>query len=82
MKTYPIIKPYRDAMEDKYKWCIVGAPGLAWAEKVFPKLKGEDAINALWDAILMTSRVDENDPVENWNKHNDFLHENKNNSSI
>ena len=75
MKQYPIIKPYRDAMEDKYKWCIVGAPGLEWAEKVFPKLKGEDAINALWDAILMTSRVDENDPVENWNKHNAFLHE-------
>ena len=75
MKTYPIIKPYRDAAEDKFKWCIVGVPGLAWAEKVFPDLKGEEAINALWDAILYTTRVDENDPVENWNKHNAFLHE-------
>lgn len=75
MKQYPVIKPFRDASEDKYKWCIVGVPGLAWAEKVFPKLKGEEAINALWDAILFTVRVDENDPVENWNKHNAFLHE-------
>ena len=74
-KTYPVIKPFRDAVEDKYKWCIVGVPGLAWAEKVFPNLKGEDAINALWDAILETVRVDENDPIQNWQKHNDFLHE-------
>ena len=74
-KSYPIIKPYRDKMEDKYKWLIVGAPSKEWAEKVFSELKGEEAINALWDAILQTSRVDENDPVENWNKHNATLHE-------
>ncbi len=74
-KSYPIIKPYRDKIEDKYKWLIVGAPSKEWAEKVFPHLQGEEAINALWDAILMTSRVDENDPVENWNKHNATLHE-------
>ena len=73
-KSYPIIKPIRDKMEDKFKWCIIGVPGLEWAEKVFPHLKGEEAINALWDAILATTRVDENDPIENWNKHNDFLH--------
>ena len=75
VKRYGIIKPYRDQMEDKYKWCIVGVPGKAWAEKVFPSLKGEEAINALWDAILMTTRVDENDAVENWDKHNEFLRE-------
>ena len=74
-KSYKVIKPFRDAMEDKYKWCIIGVPGKAWAEKVFPDLKGEDAINALWDSILSTSRVDENDAVENWRKHNAFLHE-------
>ena len=73
MKSYPKIKPYRDAMDGRYKWCIAAVPSKAWAEKVFPKLKGEEAINALWDAILSTSRVDGNDPVENWNKHNDFL---------
>ena len=74
-KRYPIIKPYRDKMEDKYKWCIVGVPGLAWAKKVFPHLSNEEAINALWDAILYTTRVDENDPVKNWEDHNNFLHE-------
>lgn len=74
-KSYPKIKPYRDKMEDKYKWLIVGVPGKEWAEKVFPNLKGEEAINALWDAILQTSRIDENDSIENWNNHNNTLHE-------
>ncbi len=75
MKSYPKIKPYREAMDGRYKWCIAAVPSKPWAEKVFPKLKGEEAINALWDAILSTSRVDGNDPVENWNKHNTFLSE-------
>lgn len=73
MKSYPKIKKYRDAMDGRYKWCIAAVPGKAWAEKVFPNLKGEDAIEALWDAILKTSRVDGTDPVENWKKHNEFL---------
>ena len=72
-KRYPKIKKYRDAMDGKYKWCIAAVPGKAWANKVFPKLNDEDAIEALWAAILKTSRVDGNDPVKNWDDHNDFL---------
>ena len=72
-KAYPKIKKYRDASDGKYKWCIAGVPGKAWAKKVFPKLSEEEAIEKLWDAILMTSRVDGNDAVENWHKHNNFL---------
>ena len=72
-KAYPKIKKYRDASDGKYKWCIAGVPGKAWAKKVFPKLSEEEAMEKLWDAILMTSRVDGNDAVENWNKHNNFL---------
>ena len=74
MKTYPIIKPYRDKMEDRYKWVIAAVPGLGWAKKVFPGLGDEEAMEVLWAAILKTARVDENDPVENWDKHNSFIH--------
>ena len=73
MKRYPKIKKYIDAMDGKYKWCIAGAPGKAWAKKVFPKLSDEEAVDALWAAILKTSRVDGNDPVKNWDDHNKFL---------
>ena len=73
MRTYKKIKKYRDMADGKYKWVIAGVPGKAWARKVFPDLKDDEAIEALWKAILKTSRVDGNDPVENWNKHNNFL---------
>ena len=72
-KSYPKIKKYRDAVDGKYKWVIAAVPSKAWAKKVFPKLSEEEAVEKLWEAILMTSRVDGNDPVENWNKHNEFL---------
>ena len=66
------VKPYRDMMDAKYKWCIAAVPSIAWAEKVFPNLKGQDAVEALWEAILKTSRVDGH-ACENWDKHNEEL---------
>jgi len=64
-----IIKPIRDKMENKYKWCIAAVPGEAWAKKVFPGLKKNAAMEKLWEAILFTSRVDD-DPVASWDAHN------------
>ena len=72
-KIYQKIKKYRDMADGKYKWCIAGVPCKPWAKKVFPDLEENEAVEKLWEAILMTSRVDGNDPVENWNKHNDFM---------
>ena len=72
-KGYPKVKPYREAIDGKYKWCIAAVPSKPWAKKVFPKLSEEEAIEQLWAAILKTSRVDGNDPVKNWEEHNAFL---------
>ena len=73
MKSYPKIKPFREAIDGKYKWCIAAVPNVNWAKMVFPGDSDEVAVEKLWDAILSTSRVDGNDPVENWNKHNQNL---------
>ena len=73
-KRFPIIKPYRDKMENKYQWCIAAVPGAAWAKKVFPDLPKGKAIEKLWEAILFTSRVDE-DPIAAWEAHNTDLHD-------
>ncbi len=68
---YPFIKPYRDALENKYQWCIAAVPGKEWAQKIFPELSADDAIEALWDNILICSRVyADNDPVKAWDTHN------------
>ena len=66
---YKVTKPYRDAMENKYQWCIAAVPGVKWARKVFPGLDDEAAVEKLWEAILKCSRADEN-PMEAWRAHN------------
>lgn len=66
---YPILKPYRDRRENKEQWCIAAVPGAAWAKKVFPGMRTSTAMEKLWEAILTTSRVDE-DPMAAWNAHN------------
>lgn len=72
MISYPIIKPYLDKVENKEQWCIAGAASPAWAKKVFPNLSKAKAVEALWNAILETSRVGE-DPVQAWCDHNEDL---------
>ena len=71
-KLYPLIKGYRDQIENKYQWCIAAVPGAAWAKKLFPELRVGQAIERLWQAILQTSRVDD-DPIAAWKQHNEDL---------
>ena len=70
----PVMMKYREAMDNKYQWTIVGIPGEAWAKKIFPNLKKKQAIDALWDAIFKVTRVYGN-AIENWDKHNANLAE-------
>ena len=71
-KSWPIVKPYYDEMENKQQWCIAAVPGAAWAKKVFPGLPKGRAIEKLWEAILFTSRATE-DPIAAWEAHNKDL---------
>lgn len=66
---YRIRKPYRDAMENRYQWCIAAVPGAEWAKKVFPNETRSRAMEKLWEAILYTSRAEE-DPIAAWDAHN------------
>ena len=71
-KKYPIIKGYRDQIENKYQWCIAAVPGVKWAKKLFPELRASQAVEKLWEAILHTSRVND-DPIAAWDAHNKDL---------
>ncbi len=68
-RTYPILKPYADRRDGMQQWCIAAVPGAAWAKKVFPGMRTSQAVEKLWEAILFTSRVNE-DPVKAWEAHN------------
>ena len=72
---FPVIKPYRDQIENKYQWCIAAVPGEAWAKKLFPGLRKTQAVEKLWEAILSTSRALEGDPQANWAAHNKDIHD-------
>ena len=73
MAKFPIIKPYRDKIENRYQWCIAGVPGVQWAKKVFPGVDDAEAVEKLWEAILAAARAN-GDPIANWNEHNANVH--------
>lgn len=61
-------------MGNHTQWCVIAAPNAVWASKVFPELSKEEALKALWNAILKASRISEtNDPVKEWEEHNTIL---------
>lgn len=73
--SFVAFKPFYDSMDkNELQWSIVSVPTLAWAKKVFPNKSDDDAIQALWDAILKAVRVDDNsDPVLKWLEHDKQL---------
>lgn len=60
-------------MSNKNSWCVVSVPTKAWASKIFPSLKEEEAVEKLWDNIFKIVRVDQDDPVAAWKRHTDIL---------
>ncbi|MBR4539439.1 MAG: aminopeptidase [Clostridia bacterium] len=71
-----VMKPYRNAIDGKHQWVIAAYPSVKWAKKCFPEMDDESAMDKLWEAILRTVRVQEdNDPVAAWKAHTDFIEE-------
>ena len=68
---YRIRKTYLDRMENKYQWCVAAVPGKKWAERVFPNVPTEEAVEKLWEAILKCGRADGKEHVF---KFADILH--------
>ena len=68
---HPILKPYRDAIENRTQWTVVAVPSRDWAKMVVPELSPSQAVEKLWHAILDAVHVTEdNDPVAAWAQHN------------
>jgi aminopeptidase len=56
-------------------WNIIAYPSLSWAKLVFPGDEDDVAVRKLADAIFAASRVDNDDAVAAWQKHNAVLRE-------
>jgi aminopeptidase len=73
------LKQYRKYIQsDKVSWTVIAAPSQGWADMVFPDEPKETRIEKLWDAIFTTTRVDLEDPVGAWKKHDETLREKAN----
>lgn len=70
--TFPIYKPYRDAIENRHQWCFAAVPGPVWAKKLFPDLSVDAAMEKMWEVILDVCRVND-DPIQAWERHNGDL---------
>ncbi|WP_261300753.1 aminopeptidase [Paenibacillus andongensis] len=60
-------------LTNKVSWSIIAVPSPAWADKVFPSLPEEERVGALWNAIFEATRVDRDDPVQDWKEHSSAL---------
>ncbi len=70
---YQITRPYSDAMENKYQWCVAAVAGAKWAKKVFPELDEAEAVEKLWQSILSCARAGGEDPIGDWEEHSGNL---------
>ncbi len=68
-----VSKASRPALElitrHEINWSIIAAATPAWAKVVFPGEPEEVALEKLWNAILASSRLDNDDPVAAWKAH-------------
>ncbi|MDO5650428.1 MAG: aminopeptidase, partial [Gallicola sp.] len=56
-------------MNDIVSWIVVAVPSVEWAEKVYPKLESQTAVDKLWDDIFKFVRVEEGDSIHAWEEH-------------
>lgn len=70
---YQVFKKYRDMEDNNNQWVIIAHPSVSWAKKVFPECSDEEAVSKLWDAIIKTMRLDQEDPTQAWIDHIDDL---------
>ena len=68
-----VSQAYRPALElitrHEINWTIVACATPAWAAQMFPDVAPDAAMAKLWDAIFATTRIDVDDPVSAWKKH-------------
>lgn len=72
-----VSKAYRPALElitrHEINWTIVASATPAWAAQMFPNDAPDVALEKLWEAIFQTTRINVDDPVSEWKRHDGGL---------
>ena len=72
-KTAATLEAVNCRMTGVAPWLVAGYPGVKWAQKVFPGLPADEAVDKLWDAILFVTRAKQDDPEAAWKAHQSNL---------
>ncbi len=56
-----------------FNWLVASVPNDDWADKLFPDIPQNRRKNKLWDTIFEICRINQEDPIAAWEKHNDNL---------
>ncbi len=61
-----VLRRRRELLQSgRVQWSVVAAPNPGWAEAVF----GEPDMERLWEAVAVSVRLDQPDPVHAWQQH-------------
>ncbi|WP_027482997.1 aminopeptidase [Deinococcus pimensis] len=64
------LRPFSELLRrNAFAWCRAAAPSTAWAARVFPHLRADEAVARLWSDVLEACRADVSDPVAAWRAH-------------
>lgn len=63
----------KEIMNDTIPWTVISIPTANWSQKVFPNVSKEEAVTKMWESILSMSRIDQGNPIDAWNEHNETL---------
>lgn len=64
---------YKRMSASEIPWNVAAVPSEKWAQKVFPDLPVEEAMEKLWENIFRSVRIGEGDAVKAWQDHDTFL---------
>ena len=56
-----------------FNWLVASVPNDDWADILFPDFPQNRRKNKLWDTIFEICRINQEDPIAAWEKHNDNL---------
>ena len=70
----PTVRELFKVVDDRsVAWTVSPFPTEKWAQRVFPELEPEEAVEALWRDVEHVCRLDEPDPVEAWRRRIDEI---------
>ncbi len=61
--------------KSKVHWTVAAAATEGWAKKLFPNLEPSEGCIKLWDHLFKICRVDTEDYLDRWKKHDESLHQ-------